>query len=60
MPVLGLGGDQSFGPIIGEHLKHVAEDVTVVQVANSGHWVAEEQPQSVLEALVKFLPAPGK
>jgi len=60
MPVLGVGGDQSFGPIIGEHLKQVADHVEVVQIANSGHWVAEEQPAAVVSALTRFIPAPGK
>jgi hypothetical protein len=27
MPVLGIGGAGSFGPIIGEHLRHVATNV---------------------------------
>ncbi|MFJ3486870.1 alpha/beta fold hydrolase [Pseudomonas sp. NPDC090202] len=57
MPVLGIGGAGSFGPIIGEHLRHVADNVQAVNIEGSGHWVAEEQPAQVTEALLKFLPA---
>ena len=40
MPVLGIGGAGSFGPLIGEHLRHVATDVRAVEIRDSGHWVA--------------------
>ena len=56
MPVLGIGGAGSFGPIIGEHLRQVADKVQAVNVEGSGHWVAEEQPAIVIDALLKFLP----
>ncbi|MFY0731660.1 alpha/beta fold hydrolase [Pseudomonas sp. NFX15] len=56
MPVLGIGGAGSFGSIIGEHLRHVADNVEVVNIEGSGHWVAEEQPGAVTDALLKFLP----
>lgn len=57
MPVLGIGGAGSFGPIIGDHLKQVADNVRAVQIEGAGHWVAEEQPDATAEALLKFLPA---
>ena len=56
MPVLGIGGSGSFGPIIGDHLGHVATNVQAVVIPNSGHWVAEEQPEAVTDALLRFLP----
>jgi pimeloyl-ACP methyl ester carboxylesterase len=56
MPVLGIGGAGSLGPIVGEELGHVALDVRSVQIEGAGHWVAEEQPQAVTDALLKFLP----
>jgi pimeloyl-ACP methyl ester carboxylesterase len=56
IPVLGIGGAGSFGPIIGEHLSHVATNVQAVVIQNSGHWVAEEQPAAVTDALLRFLP----
>jgi hypothetical protein len=36
-------------------MKLVAENVTVVIVKNSGHWILEEQPKQTTEALVSFL-----
>lgn len=57
MPVLGLGGAGCFGPMIGEHLRHVANNVEAVNVEGSGHWVAEEQPGVVTEALLRFFSA---
>ena len=57
MPVLGIGGAGSLGPIVGEELRHVALDVQSVQIDGAGHWVAEEQPEAVTGALLKFLPA---
>ncbi|AUT65914.1 alpha/beta fold hydrolase [Paraburkholderia terrae] len=59
MPVLGIGGAGSFGPIIGDHLRHVATNVEAINVQGSGHWVAEEQPAVVTGALLRFLP-PGR
>ena len=56
MPVLGIGGSASLGPIIGDHLRHVANNVQAINVEGSGHWVAEEQPAAVTDALIKFLP----
>jgi pimeloyl-ACP methyl ester carboxylesterase len=58
MPVLGIGGSGSFGPIIGDHLGRVATNVQAVVIQNAGHWVAEEQPEAVTDALLKFLPPP--
>ena len=58
MPVLGIGGTGSFGPIIGGHLRHVATNVRAVEITDSGHWVAEEQPDAVASALLEFLPPP--
>jgi hypothetical protein len=36
-------------------MKLVAENVTVVIVKNSGHWILAEQPKQTTEALVSFL-----
>jgi pimeloyl-ACP methyl ester carboxylesterase len=29
-----------------------------VIITDSGHWIAEEQPQQVIDALTSFIPAP--
>jgi pimeloyl-ACP methyl ester carboxylesterase len=56
MPVLGIGGAASFGPILDAHLREVADDVRAVSIDDCGHWVPEEQPAAFTEALLKFLP----
>jgi pimeloyl-ACP methyl ester carboxylesterase len=55
IPVLGVGGAGSFGPIIEQHLKHVAENVRAVSIDGSGHWVADERPAELVSALTGFL-----
>ena len=60
MPVLGIGGSGSSGPMIDDHLRQVATDVRALSIENSGHWVAEEQPEAVAGALLAFLRRPDK
>src|ERR1700688_281815 len=55
MPVLVIGGDKSLGEVLGQQMKLVASNVTVVLLKNTGHWVMEEQPKQTTDALVKFL-----
>jgi len=55
MPVLTIGGDKSLGEALGQQVKRVADNVTVVVIKNAGHWVLEEQPQQTTEALQSFL-----
>jgi len=55
MPVLSLGGDRSLGEALGQQMKLVATDVTVVILKDTGHWVMEESPKATMEALGKFL-----
>ena len=55
MPVLALGGEKALGEVLGQQMKLVASDVTVVVLKNTGHWVLEENPKETTEALVKFL-----
>lgn len=43
--------------MIGEHLRNLANNVEAVNVEGSGHWVAEEQPGVVTEALLRFVSA---
>lgn len=60
MPVLGLGGTASFFlPVAEKMLLEVAENVTVRPIEASGHWIAEEQPQRLLERLREFIQATG-
>ena len=55
MPVLAIGGARANGELLGRQMKLVASDVTVVLLANAGHWILEERPEQTTEALVKFL-----
>jgi pimeloyl-ACP methyl ester carboxylesterase len=55
MPVLSIGGDKSLGEALGQQMKLVATDVTIVVLKNTGHWVMEESPKETMEALGKFL-----
>jgi len=55
MPVLSIGGEKSLGTVLGEQMKLVASDVTVVVLKNAGHWIMEEDPTETISALGKFL-----
>jgi pimeloyl-ACP methyl ester carboxylesterase len=52
--LLAVGGDHSI-PTMGESLKPYFQDVTSLVVANSGHFVPEEQPEALAKALLAFL-----
>jgi pimeloyl-ACP methyl ester carboxylesterase len=54
-PVLTIGGEKSLGEALGQQIKLVATNVTVVVLKNAGHWVLEEKPKETTDALVKFL-----
>jgi pimeloyl-ACP methyl ester carboxylesterase len=55
MPVLSIGGEKSLGEVLGQQMKVVATDVTVVVLKNTGHWILEENPKGTTDALLKFL-----
>jgi pimeloyl-ACP methyl ester carboxylesterase len=55
MPVLAIGADKSFGTTQAEVLRFVASDVTGQVIANSGHWLMEEQPAATMTAIAAFL-----
>jgi pimeloyl-ACP methyl ester carboxylesterase len=55
MPVLAIGAEKSFGTAMAEHLRFVASDVTSAVIANSGHWLMEEQPSATMTAIRAFL-----
>jgi pimeloyl-ACP methyl ester carboxylesterase len=57
MPVLSIGGEKSLGEALGQQVKLVATDATVVVLKNTGHWVLEENPKETTAALEKFLRA---
>jgi pimeloyl-ACP methyl ester carboxylesterase len=55
MPVLSIGGEKSLGAVLGQQMKLVALDVTVVVLPGAGHWLMEERPKETMDALLKFL-----
>lgn len=55
MPVLAIGGDRSLGATMAVIMRSAANDVTELVVANSGHWLMEEQPGVTVGAISSFL-----
>jgi len=55
MPVLALGGDHSFGTGMADVLRFAAVDVTGGVIADSGHWIMDENPDATIAAVVGFL-----
>ncbi|TCM44920.1 alpha/beta fold hydrolase [Kribbella sp. VKM Ac-2568] len=55
IPVLGIGGENSWGPAAAGGIKPAATDVQTLVIPGVGHWVAEQAPAEMLEALDTFL-----
>jgi pimeloyl-ACP methyl ester carboxylesterase len=55
MPVLAIGGAESWGEEVGNAMKLAAADVQSVVIPGAGHWVAEQAPEEMLAALTEFL-----
>jgi pimeloyl-ACP methyl ester carboxylesterase len=55
MPVLAIGGDKATGVVLGQQMKIVASNATVIVLKDTGHWVLEERPKETTDALIKFL-----
>ncbi|MCR5889940.1 alpha/beta hydrolase [Hymenobacter sp. J193] len=58
MPVLGIGSHVSYN-YLQMSLPYMAEDVRVVGILDSGHYMFEEQPAQVLAAVLDFLQPPA-
>ncbi len=58
MPILAIGGDHSFGPTMAVVARAAGSDVKELVIADSGHWLMEEQPQATVAAIKAFL-GPG-
>ncbi|HWW71687.1 MAG TPA: alpha/beta hydrolase [Duganella sp.] len=57
MPVLAVGGQYSVGEGMLNTMKLVATDVRGVTIPGAGHFVLEESPADVAEAILKFVSA---
>ena len=55
MPVLVLTGEKASGNFLIEQAKLVASDVRGQVVMDSGHWLMEEAPQTVIPAITDFI-----
>ena len=55
MPVLAIGGGESWGERAGDGMKPAADDVQSVVIPDAGHFVAEQAPEEMLAALTEFL-----
>ncbi|MFL6698605.1 MAG: alpha/beta fold hydrolase [Vitreoscilla sp.] len=55
MPVLAVGGQKSFGPMMATVMRAAADDVTEAQVPDSGHWIMEENPGATTRIVTDFL-----
>jgi pimeloyl-ACP methyl ester carboxylesterase len=53
-PVLAVGGQYGVADLMAKTMRTVADDVTACQIADSGHFVLEESPQEVADALQSF------
>ncbi|PDT82215.1 alpha/beta hydrolase [Sinorhizobium sp. BJ1] len=55
MPVLAIAGEASaFAAIIEPMMREVAETVTKAIIPQAGHWIAEENPGALANALIGF------
>jgi pimeloyl-ACP methyl ester carboxylesterase len=55
MPVLAMGGEQSVGSMAADTMKLTADDVQTLVIPGIGHWLAEQAPAELVEALKAFL-----
>ena len=55
MPVLAIGGEKSFGIGFANEIEFAATNVRALSIANSGHWLMEEQPDATINAITGFL-----
>jgi pimeloyl-ACP methyl ester carboxylesterase len=55
MPILALGAEKSFGAQQAEIMRVVGSNVEGGIIANSGHWIMEEQPAATVKAIGDFL-----
>jgi pimeloyl-ACP methyl ester carboxylesterase len=55
MPVLAMGGAQSGGTMAADTMRLAADDVETLVIPDIGHWLAEQAPDELVEALTAFL-----
>jgi pimeloyl-ACP methyl ester carboxylesterase len=55
MPVLAIGGEKSFGPMMATVMRAGATNVTEGIIPGSGHWIMEENPAATVAMVRQFL-----
>ena len=55
MPVLAIGGDRSFGPMMATVMRFAATGVAQAVIPDAGHWLMEEQPAATVKVVRDFL-----
>ncbi len=55
MPVLAIGAAKAFGANVAIVMRNAADNVTEVLIADSGHWLMDEQPTATIAAVRNFL-----
>jgi pimeloyl-ACP methyl ester carboxylesterase len=55
MPVLAIGGEAAFGPMMATVMRFAATDVQEAIVPASGHWIMEENPSATTQLVTDFL-----
>jgi pimeloyl-ACP methyl ester carboxylesterase len=58
MPVLSMGGEKSFAPLMAAFSRAVAANVRASVIPDSGHWLMDENPAATIVALRGFLAEP--
>ena len=55
IPVLALGGEHRYGPVIVSMLEEFATDVSGGSIAGCAHWLPEARPAETADAILSFL-----
>ena len=55
MPILAVGGEKSFGPMMAVVMRSAGSDVTESVVPDAGHWIMEENPTATIAIVDAFL-----
>jgi pimeloyl-ACP methyl ester carboxylesterase len=55
MPVLAVGGEKSFGPMMATVMRSAATNVQQAVIPHSGHWLMGENPADTIKLLKDFL-----
>ena len=55
MPILALGAEKSFGAQQAAIMREVGTNVEGGIIANSGHWIMDENPKATINFILNFL-----